>query len=99
MLNFPYSDSERQAAVSVEIHQPEIEALIQQRMASGAFEDVEQMLLDALRSAPMPAAPSDKVLTSRTGAELVAAMPSMPYKESIEMEHSRPHLPVSDATL
>ena len=40
--------------MSVEIHQPEIEALIQQRMASGAFQDVEEVLLYALKSAPYP---------------------------------------------
>jgi hypothetical protein len=40
--------------MSVEIHQPEIEALIQQRMASGAFQDVEEVLLQALKSAPLP---------------------------------------------
>jgi len=40
--------------MSVEIHQPEIEALIQQRMASGAFQDVEEVLLHALKSAPFP---------------------------------------------
>jgi hypothetical protein len=42
--------------MSVEIHQPEIEALIRQRMASGAFDDVEHMLLHALKSAPQPEA-------------------------------------------
>jgi hypothetical protein len=40
--------------MSVEIHEPEIEALIRQRLASGAFEDVEDVLLYALKSAPFP---------------------------------------------
>jgi hypothetical protein len=40
--------------MSVVIHQPEIEALIEQRMASGAFHDVEEVLLHALKSAPIP---------------------------------------------
>ncbi len=44
--------------MSVEIHQPEIEALIQQRMASGAFHDVEEVLIQALKTAPLPTAPS-----------------------------------------
>jgi hypothetical protein len=45
--------------MSVEIHQPEIEALIEQRMASGAFQDVEEVLIHALKSAPaLPAVPS-----------------------------------------
>jgi hypothetical protein len=40
--------------MSVIIHQPEIEALIEQRMATGAFADVEAVLLHALESAPIP---------------------------------------------
>ncbi len=46
--------------MSIEIHEPEIEALIQQRMASGAFHNVEEVLLHALKSAPLPDAPSAK---------------------------------------
>ena len=38
--------------MTIEIHQPELEALIQQRMASGAFHDVEDVLIYALKSAP-----------------------------------------------
>ena len=41
--------------MSVTIHQPEIEALIQQRLDTGAFQDVEDVLLHALKSAPIPA--------------------------------------------
>jgi len=84
--------------MSVEIHQPEIEALIQQRMASGAFHDVEEVLLYALKSAPVPSV-SKQVPSNRTGAELVAAMQAMPHKDSIEIEHSSLPLPVSDAAL
>jgi hypothetical protein len=40
--------------MSVVIDQPEIELLIERRMASGAFEDIEGVLLHALTSAPMP---------------------------------------------
>jgi len=76
--------------MSVEIHQPEIEALIQQRIASGAFQDVEEVLLYALKSAPFPAS---KAPSSRTGADIVAAMQAMPFKET-EFDFSRPHMPV-----
>jgi antitoxin ParD1/3/4 len=34
--------------VTIEIKRPEIEALIQQRLRSGAFESVEDVLFDAL---------------------------------------------------
>jgi hypothetical protein len=42
--------------MSVVIHEPEIEALIEQRMATGAFQSVEAVLLHALKSAPVPSA-------------------------------------------
>ncbi len=72
--------------------------LIRQRMASGAFQDVEDVLLDALKFSPPPKA-AKKFLSNRTGADIVAAMQAMPYKEEIEIEHSRPHLPVRDLAL
>lgn len=37
--------------MTIKVHQPELEALIQQRMATGRFRDVEDVLLDALRAA------------------------------------------------
>ena len=37
----------------IEIHKPELEALIHERMKSGAFTDVEDVLIQALRSAPV----------------------------------------------
>lgn len=78
----------------IEIHQPEIEALIEQRMATGAFRDVEDVLIQALKSAPLPGAvPNDSA--TATGADLVAAMQAMPYKE-IDIEPFRPDMPVRD---
>ena len=41
----------------IEIHQPEIETIIQQRLQSGAFSDVEDVILHALKSSE-PAAPA-----------------------------------------
>jgi hypothetical protein len=40
--------------MTIEIHQPELEALIQLRMASGKFPTIEDALLDALRSPSEP---------------------------------------------
>ena len=34
--------------MTIEIHQPELEALIHQRMASGAFRDVDELLTKAI---------------------------------------------------
>ena len=38
--------------MTIEIHRPELEALIQERMKSGVFESVEDVLMQALKSAP-----------------------------------------------
>ena len=35
--------------MTIEVKEPELEALIAERLKSGAFQDVEAMLLDALR--------------------------------------------------
>jgi hypothetical protein len=71
--------------MNIEICQPEIEALIMQRMELGGFHDVEEVLLDALKSAPLPKL-SPK--PTGTGADIIAAMQAMPYKD-IELEPSR----------
>ncbi len=78
----------------IEIHQPEIEALIEQRMATGAFHDVEDVLIHALRSAPLPESAALAPSTG-TGADLVAAMQSMPCKDT-DIEPFRPHMPVRE---
>ena len=50
--------------MTIEIHRPEIEALLQERMQSGAFHDVEDVLLHALKTSwPV----------RRTGKDLVDA--------------------------
>lgn len=41
--------------MTIEIHQPETEALIQQRLRNGGFQNAEEVLLHALRSSPEPA--------------------------------------------
>lgn len=38
--------------MTIEIHKPELEALIRERMKSGAFQDVEDVLMQALKSSP-----------------------------------------------
>ena len=39
--------------MKIEIRKPELEALIRERMESGVFQDVEDVLIDALKSAPV----------------------------------------------
>lgn len=81
--------------VNIEIHQPELEALIQQRLASGSFEDVEQVLLHALKSSAMPNVPVMRTATG-TGLDLLAAMQAMPHRDEIDIEPPRPYMPVRD---
>jgi len=94
--------------MTIEIQQPELEALIRERLNSGQFQSVEEVLLRALQSWPAQGTqpgskarplPGKQVAPSgRTGADIVAAMQRSPHKE-INLEPSRPHLPVRDVQL
>jgi ABC-type Fe3+-siderophore transport system permease subunit len=70
----------------IQIRKPELEALIRERMISGAFLTVEDVLLQALKSSPLA---SETLLgkkseaLSRTGAELVAAMQDSSFKDIV----------------
>ena len=75
--------------MTIQITRPEVEALIQQRLASGPFTNAEGVILDALR-ATVPA--------KRTGADLIAAMKQSPFRE-VEIEPRSSPMPVRDVTL
>ncbi len=82
--------------MTIEIHRPELEAIILERLKLGPFRDVEDVLMQALTSAPAPSAgnrcaPQD----ARTGADLVAALQASPYRD-ISIEPARYRLPVRD---
>lgn len=77
--------------MTIEIHKPELEALIMERLRSGAFKSIEDVLMNALQGAPMPSK------GFHTGADLVAAMQASPYKE-IDLEPERFPMPVRDIT-
>ena len=74
--------------MTIEITKPEVEALIQQRLQSGAFSDPEDVILHALRFSEY---------SQPTGAALIAAMEASPYRE-IDLEPARDRLPVRDIT-
>ena len=87
--------------MTIEIQKPELEALIQERMQTGAFTSVEDALLEALKSSPPPSkrAPSPKNdARALTGADIVAAFQASPCKE-IDLEPSRAPMPVREAEL
>jgi hypothetical protein len=84
--------------MTIEIQQPELEALILDWMRSGGFDNVEDALIQALRSSPL--SPGRKFASQGrrselTGAALVAAMQASPFKE-IDLEPSRGRLPVRE---
>jgi hypothetical protein len=74
--------------MTIKITRPELEALIQQRLRSGAFESAEDVILHALRSSE-PEPP--------TGADLIQAMQASPCRD-IDLEPSRARLPVRDVS-
>ena len=65
--------------MTIEITNPEVEALIQQRMRAGSFKSPEDLIRAALSSIEPDL---------RTGAELIAAMQACPYPE-VDIEPSR----------
>jgi len=79
--------------MTIEIHQPELEALIIERLRSGGFKSIEDILMQALQGAPV--SPKRE---ARTGADLVTAMQASPYKD-IDLEPTKIAMPVRDITL
>jgi len=85
--------------MTIEIQRPELEALIHERMKTGAFKDVEDVLLQALKTSPAPDekdAGRSHESSSATGSELVEAMQASPFQE-IVLEPGRERMPVRDA--
>ena len=82
--------------MTIEVQRPELEALIRDWMKTGAFATVEDALLQALKSSPLPTGEESGASNGRpalTGADLVTAMQASPYKE-IDLEPARERLPV-----
>jgi hypothetical protein len=85
--------------MTIDVHHPELEALIQVWMRTGRFSSVEEALIDALKSAPSARQESSqKARSGRTGSALVAAMQASPFRE-IEIEPARIPMPMRDLAL
>lgn len=84
--------------MTIEIHRPELEALIMERMKIGGFHNVEDALMQALKTSPLTEAKPAEAPGTRTGADLIAAMQASPYRE-IDIEPARYRMPVRDVTL
>ena len=78
----------------IEIRQPELEALILERFQTGAFESVEDVILQALTEAPLLQATSSPGVP-RSGSELFDALIKSPYKE-VDLEPERYVSHISD---
>ena len=78
--------------MTIEIHKPELEALIIERLRSGAFKSIEDVLMQALQDSPIP--PKKE---TRTGADLISAIQTSPCKD-IDLEPTRVTMPVRDVT-
>jgi hypothetical protein len=75
--------------MTIEIHRPELEALIRERMNSGGFHDAEDVIMQAFRSAPAAEPPH-----RRTGQELVdacAKVRGLLTDEEVDTLFSRTH--------
>jgi hypothetical protein len=69
--------------MTIEIHQPQLEALIRQRMASGLFQSVEDLLLQTLEASP--AKRTEPAAERKSLAQLFADSPF----RGMEMEFPR----------
>ena len=83
--------------MTIEIHRPELEALIMERMKLGGFHNVEDVLMQALEASPVTGPNPVVAAESRTGADLIAAMQASPFRE-IEIEPARYRMPLRDVT-
>jgi hypothetical protein len=64
--------------MTIEIHRPELAALITERMRNGGFQTIEDTLMQALETAPIPET-SPATANRLTGADLIAAILRSPY--------------------
>ncbi len=79
----------------IQIQQPEIEALIQHRLTTGGFENVEEVLLQALQDAPLRNSSRSTGSPGLTGLAIVEAFQRSPHKE-INIFPESYVLPISD---
>jgi hypothetical protein len=78
--------------MTIRITQPEVEALINQRLRSGAFRDVEDVILQALQSSPPkpPAAPRRAEPPAKDIEELFAPLRGLDLDFSRNPSTGRP---------
>lgn len=60
--------------MTIEIHRPELEALIRERMKSGAFRDVEDVIMQALQSSHAGELPPPEIPRRPAGRKSLAQL-------------------------
>jgi Arc/MetJ-type ribon-helix-helix transcriptional regulator len=73
--------------MNIEIHKPEVERRVREGIKSGRFHDVDELLTKAL-----DALSEKEASPPHSGAALVEAMQTSPYKE-IDLQPRRDRLP------
>lgn len=84
--------------MTIEIHRPELQTLIEERMASGVFASVEDVLLEALLAGGSAKTGPTKTGPRLTGQALIDAMQQCPYPE-FDFEVPRYPQPVRDVEI
>ncbi len=80
--------------MTIEIHEPKVEALLQKWMESGLFRSEEEAIGTALESAVTRPVPTE-THRGTTGAALFEALRRCPYPD-VDLEPSRSSMPVRD---
>ena len=80
--------------MTIEIHEPKVEALLEKWMESGHFQSAEDAIAAALETAPMPE-PAGAVPSGRTGADIIAAFQTCPYPDFMPAPE-KIYMPVRD---
>ena len=76
--------------MTIEIHNPELEVILQQRLKAGNFANVEDMLLQTLRSAPEASPTSARTASpAKNLFELFAPIRGLLTDEEIDTLFSR----------
>jgi len=74
--------------MTIEIHEPELENLIRERMATGGFQNVEDVLMHALKSSPVSERPP--TLARKPKKNLAQFLLESPLRDSgLKLERQR----------
>jgi len=76
--------------MTIQINKPEVEALINERLQSGAFKDAEDVILHALQSSTSAALESDDVAPAKDIVELFAPLRGLDLDFSRNPSTGRP---------